>query len=150
MKSVTARVGKAFIERRDYLANDRFNSAQRGNRSLEQVMINCDCEFAEHHISSLNLGHELIEAYEYDTVHDEYGKCEWKHAPKTGRVYISKWCQNQDFDTFVFWNFLDRDWSRPLNAEDVVTYQIIEYKPKDEVVNNIKRETYYEYLHPQQ
>jgi hypothetical protein len=147
MISYTSKVNADFIARRDYLANNRYNSPQRGNRTLNQVMVNCDCEYAEHHISTLDLGHILQPHIEYDTNHAEHGRCEFKHVPKSGMVYISKWCQAQDFDTFVFWRFVQRDWSRPLIDGDMVTYKILEYKSKEEVVANIKNEVYYEHIH---
>lgn len=149
MISYTSKVTDTFIARRDYLANNRYNSPQRGNRTLNQVMVNCDCEYAEHHISTLDLGHTLQPHLEYDTNHVEYGRCEFKHVPKSGMVYISKWCQAQDFDTFVFWRFVQRDWSRPLIDGDIVTYKILEYKSKEEVVAKIKNEVYYEHIHSQ-
>jgi len=148
MTTYTSKVNDDFITRRDYLANDRYNSASRGKRTLEQVMIHCDCEYAEHHMSSLyETGHTLVPQYEYDTNHPEYGRCEFKHVPKSGNVYISKWCQKQEFDTFVFWRYRNRDWGKPLSAGDIVTYEILEYKPKDEVISNIKNEVYYEHLY---
>ena len=99
---ITSKVTYDFIERRNYLV---FNSNRHG-RSLQQHMIHSDCEYAEQHISTLvETGHVLHEGMTYDTVYtDEDGvkvRCEFKHVPKNNMVYISEWCRQQDFDSFV-------------------------------------------------
>lgn len=144
MTTYTSKVTDAFINRRDYLALQLKDK----RRTLTQKMVNCDCEYAEHHQPTLmETQHHHFPGYEYDTHHDEYGKVEFKHVPKNKNVYISKWCQEQDFDTFCFWRFKDRDWSRPLIAGDIITYEILGYKTKQEVIDNINNEVYYEYFH---
>lgn len=147
MTTYTAKVTEEFIMRRDYLV---FNSNRRA-RTLHQHMMHADCEWAEHHVTTLyETGHKLHNDFAYDTKHDIYGRCEFKHTPKSGRIYISKWCQEQDFDHFVFWRFVNRDWSKPLAVGDIVTYEIYDYIPKETVLSNMKDEVYYEYIRPTQ
>ena len=143
MTTYTSKVNEEFILRRDYLV---FNSNRRA-RTLHQHMIHADCEYAEHHVTTLTeTGHKLNPGFEWDTNHDEYGRCEFKHVPKSRRVYISKWCQQQEFDTFVFWRFIKRNWDKPLQEGDIITYEIFDYIPKETVLSNLVDEVYYEHI----
>lgn len=132
------KVTKEFIDRRDvHVAAD--------DRPYDVAMRQWDFEFPEHHQCSIESGHVLYEGYEFDTVHDFFGNCDFKHVNRHNEFHISpyilKQIRNKTTDYIVAWKYKNKDWSRPLEEGDSVQYEILDYIPSYEILQALEEKT---------
>lgn len=132
------KVTKEFIDRRnEQVAEDK--------RPHDIAMRQWDFEFPEHHQCSIPSGHVLYEGYEYDTTHDFFGNCDFKHVNRHNEFHISpyilKQISNRITDYIVLWKYKNKDWSRPLEEGESVQYEILDYIPSHEILQAIEEKT---------
>lgn len=132
MKFENTIVGKEFIQHRDKLAQDLDG---------ENTTFRADFEWPEwwmgYYLSEVTK-HKRYSGYGYDTTHPEWGKCEFKYLPKTGFVKISLYTQRQQFDNFIFWN-----WVKPIQILEEGTqldFEIISVVDRDLVLADMKED----------
>lgn len=137
------KVTKEFIERRDQLVQE-----DDRNMSHEDKKRQWDFEFVEHHQANLSTsGHTLYEGYEYDTVHDFFGRCDFKHVNRDNQFSISKYILKQlkenVIDTIVLWKYNPHPhlWHKNLEDGDFVKYEILEYISRNDIINAIEKNT---------
>ena len=107
-----------------------------------------DFEFVEYHQSSVpSTGHKIYEGYEYDTAHEFFGNCDFKHVNRNKEFHISKYIlkqlQTEVIDHLVLWRFVRHpgNWQRPLEEGDLVQYEILDYIPRQEVLETIEKKS---------
>ena len=115
-----------------------FNS---NGRDKKTCLVHADCEFAEYAFThAACTGHKATNKPQYDTEHPILGRCEWKCVTNKSAT-MKEWCLKQDFDTFVFWRFLEKP-NEILKAGDDVRVEIISKMSKEDVLKK-SRTSYY-------
>lgn len=136
MMKFKGKVTKEFIDRRNKLVaeDDR-------DQDIEWKERQWDFEFPEHHQCSIgNSGHSIYEGYEADTVHEFFGKCDFKHVNRFDKIHISpyirKHIEKGNIDHIVAWKFSPHPslWHHSLEEGDIVEYEILDYIPADKVL----------------
>ena len=130
------KVTRAFIDRRD----EKVAGDSRDRQTAERQW---DFEFPEHHQCSISSGHKLYEGYEYDTVHQFFGRCDFKYVNRFKEIHIFPFIFKQinagKIDHIVAWKYKNiKTWSLNLEEGDEVQYEILDYIPVAEVLNSIK------------
>lgn len=127
------KVTKEFIEQRD-----RKVSADK-NKNPE---FRWDCEFVEHHQAAVDRAQTLYEGYEYDTLHRDLGRLDYKIYSKAG-VHISEYIQKQVnkgiIDYFAIWSWA-KPWEGPLEEGQVVEYDILGHVDAKEAIKHLNEE----------
>lgn len=123
---------KEFIDRRD-------QQVAEDNREYDVAMRQWDFEFPEHHQCSIaTSGHTMYEGYDHDTDHEFFGACDFKHVNRNNEFHISPYILHQikqgKIDHIVLWKYKNKDWSRPLQEDDSVQYEILDYIPSNEIL----------------
>ena len=134
-------VTQEFINRRD-------KQVQQDTRDYVTALRQWDFEFPEHHQASIpTSGHTVYEGYEYDTVHDVYGNCDFKHVNKnmgfTISPYILKQIVTKKVNHFVLWKYNPHphNWKKSLNVGDRVKYEILDIIPAEEIYQAIQEKS---------
>ena len=67
----------------------RNTKVSEDRRPKDVALRQWDFEFVEYHQSSVSLtGHKIYEGYEYDTVHEFFGNCDFKHVNRNNEFHI--------------------------------------------------------------
>jgi hypothetical protein len=126
----------------------RNTKVSEDRRPKDVALRQWDFEFVEYHQSSVSLtGHKIYEGYEYDTVHEFFGNCDFKHVNRNNEFHISpyilKQLKSELIDHIVLWRFVSHpgNWKRPLEEGDSVQYEILDYIPRQEVLETIKKKS---------
>ena len=133
-------VTKGFIEHRD-------KHVAQGGDELENLYRRWDSEFPEWDVPTQSLGHERSNRFEIDTIHEEYGRCDWKYLAKIG-AHVGRWPQKQikegKVDTIVLWKW-SKPWKKPLEVGEMVSYEVIAYVPAEKVISELNEKNRYIY-----
>lgn len=132
------KVTQEFIDRRN-------KQVAKDKRDYDTALRQWDFEFPEHHQCSIPSGHTLYFGYEYDTVHDFFGNCDFKHVNRFNGFHISPYILKQlkagKIDHIVPWKYIERDWSKPLDVGQSVQYEVLDYIPAQEILQAIEEKT---------
>ena len=112
-------------------------------------------EYPERHITKIaNSGHSLYEGIDYDTIHDYFGKCDFKYHNKKNTLYLTQYVYDNitkgNIDTFITWRWLGRDPGQPLQLGESVRYELIMYIDAKTVYNGAiynEENEKYEYIY---
>jgi|TARA_B110001454_G_C12510500_1_gene346601 hypothetical protein len=145
MMNYTSVVTEEFIAHRDELAAS-LSRKEWWNKNYDEFLLRADFEMPEWHTPEFRT---LKEKFGLDAVHDQWKICDFKHIHKpSGNVSISVWAQEQEFDSFVLWEWVENSKYKnklPLEEGDEVSWEIIDILPKDSVVKQIVNATQYNY-----
>jgi hypothetical protein len=131
-------VTKDFIEHRNKIAK-KYND---NGRDEFQKLMNCDCEFLEYNlVRDETSGHVSANRPQYDTIHTELGRCEFKCINKSNRVTIGDFTVLQEFDNFIFWKFISPH-ETILREGDVVECEISYVIPRVQGLKMCKPSNY--------
>ena len=140
-----AKVSKEFIVRRDELAKS-LSIKEPWEKDFNKFLLRADHEMPEWHTPEFRT---LKEKFGLDAEHDDWKICDFKHMHKpSGNASISIWAQAQNFDNYVFWDWVDNpkyEKGLPLEEGDEVSWEIIDIVPKNSVNKQIKNKTQYNY-----
>lgn len=138
MKFYTTKVTSEFISYR----NSRVRKFNPNGRNMETRLQNADCEFAEFYLTKPYTcsQHTSANKPQYDTIHPTLGRCEWKCVTKDTAT-MKEWCLKQDFDTFIFWRFVDKP-RDILEEGDEVTIEFISTMSKEDVLKKAESSYY--------
>ena len=138
MTHFKAKVDKAFIIQR----NKKVNEDNRPNPYFRW-----DSEFVEFHQAKVDKFQTLYDGYEYDTYHQMLGSIDYKMYSKSG-VHVSKYIQKQirngRIDKLGIWMW-SRPWPGPLEENQVVEYEILDYVNAKEALKHINENNRFTY-----
>lgn len=103
-----------------------------------------DSEFAEWDIVNQNIGHTIYKGFEYDTIHSEYGRCDFKYLAKNGAkvsAYPQRQIREGTTDTIVLWRWIS-PW-KPLKLGEFISYEILHYISAKKVLANLNEDSRY-------
>jgi len=137
MQQLISKVTSEFISYR----NSRVRKFNANGRDIVTRLFHGDCEYAEYiYTHTACTGHVASDKPQYDTEHPQLGRCEWKCITNTSAT-MKEWCLKQDFDTFVFWKFVNKP-NEVLQEGDMVTVEIVSIMSKDEALKKAKTSRY--------
>ncbi len=138
MAHFKAKVDKAFIIQR----NKKVNEDNRPNPYFRW-----DSEFVEFHQVKVDQFQTLYDGYEYDTYHEVLGAIDYKMYSKSG-VHVSEYIQKQikagKIDHLGIWTW-SRPWPGPLEENQVVEYEILDYVDAKQAIKNINENNRFTY-----
>lgn len=138
MAHFKAKVDKTFIIQRD----KKISEDNRPNPYFRW-----DSEFVEFHQVKVDKFQTLYDGYEYDTYHEILGAVDYKMYSKSG-VHVSEYIQKQikagKIDQLGIWMW-SRPWSGPLEENQVVEYEILDYVDAKEALKRINENNRFTY-----
>ena len=134
----SATVSRAFTERRDR----RIQLFNANGRTWQEQLVDADCELLEYVLCKLGL-HTDAKRPQFDTFDETFMKfrTEVKSISKGGSVTLKQYTLDQDFDMYLFFEFLT-DHSRPYEIGTNVKMRIVERGPKKDIERRSQRSKY--------
>ena len=138
MKNFEYVIDQEWIDRREMRAK-LFNA---NGRTWQEQLVDADCELLEYVLCKLGL-HTDAKRPQFDTFDETFMKfrTEVKCISKGGSVTLKPYTLDQDFDMYLFFEFLT-DHSRPYEIGTNVKMRIVERGPKKDIERRSQRSKY--------